>query len=260
MESVTAVLLDRSREPAGLKATIVASLALHAGVLAFLFLAPASWRLRAAAEEVGPVMTISLGGAPGPRSGGAAPLGGRPIQSTAPLANPARREPVRAPAARTPEMSLPKPGTKGVPQPVVKSGPDEAQGHTPTRGTEERAGSAFGETGAQGTGFGLSTGGGGTGGYLDVGAFCCPEYLSTMLDLIQRNWSSKQQVEGEALVRFTVLRNGQLTDVTVERSSGFTALDLTAQRAVLVTRQLPPLPGGFPDDHLTVHLVFQYRR
>jgi hypothetical protein len=29
---------------------------------------------------------------------------------------------------------------------------------------------------------------------------------------------------------------------------------------VITTRQLPPLPAQFTGDHLTVHLVFQYRR
>ena len=41
-------------------------------------------------------------------------------------------------------------------------------------------GTAVAETGAQGQGFGLSSGGGGDGGYLDVANFCCPEYLATM--------------------------------------------------------------------------------
>ena len=61
------------------------------------------------------------------------------------------------------------------------------------------AGSALAETGGQGHGFGLTTGGGGgPGGYLDVGNFCCPEYLETMRMLITRNWQSKQQVVGTA--------------------------------------------------------------
>ena len=41
---------------------------------------------------------------------------------------------------------------------------------------------------------------------------------------------------------------------------GYSALDLTAQRAIYTTRQLPPLPVAFPDATLTVHLNFQYQR
>jgi TonB family protein len=116
------------------------------------------------------------------------------------------------------------------------------------------------ETGAKGVGFGLTTGGGGVGGQLEVGDFCCPEYLTTMLQLIQRNWNSQQQVAGTAVVKFTVQRDGRLTDVQVTKPSGYFALDQTAQRALLMTRQLPPLPSQFTESQLTVHLIFQYER
>ena len=111
------------------------------------------------------------------------------------------------------------------------------------------------------TGFGLSTGGGGgTSGYLDVQNFCCPDYLATMIQLIQRNWNGRQSTPGATLMKFTIQRDGRLTDVELERSSGYFALDQTAQRSLLVTRQLPPLPGAFPEPSLTVHLTFQYER
>jgi TonB family protein len=61
------------------------------------------------------------------------------------------------------------------------------------------------------------------------------------------------------MVKYTIQRNGQITDVALEKSSGYTALDLTAQRALLVTRQLPPLPAAFTEPTLTVHLRFEYQ-
>jgi hypothetical protein len=45
----------------------------------------------------------------------------------------------------------------------------------------------------------------------------------------------------------------------VERTSGFMALDLAAERALLTTR-LPELPPQFPNPSLTVHLTFEYQR
>jgi TonB family protein len=108
-------------------------------------------------------------------------------------------------------------------------------------------------------GFGLSTGGGGAGGYLDVGNFCCPEYLTTMIQLVQRNWNSKQRIAAANMVKFTILRDGSLSGVELEQSSGYAALDLASQRALIVTRQLPPLPAAFPNESLTVHLRFQYQ-
>jgi hypothetical protein len=46
----------------------------------------------------------------------------------------------------------------------------------------------------------------------------------------------------------------------VARPSGYAALDFMAQRALLNTRQLPPLPAAFTEPSLTVHLVFEYQR
>jgi hypothetical protein len=51
---------------------------------------------------------------------------------------------------------------------------------------------------------GLSTGGSGATGYLDVANFCCPEYLSTMIQLIQRNWNGKQNVLGITRIKYTI--------------------------------------------------------
>jgi TonB family protein len=110
-------------------------------------------------------------------------------------------------------------------------------------------------------GFGLSSGGGsGSGSYLDVGDFCCPDYLTTMMDLIRRNWNERQEVSGGAVVKFTIQRDGRITDVSVTKQSGYDLLDLAAHRAVTGTRQLPPLPGAFTNPTLTVHLNFQYTR
>jgi TonB family protein len=116
------------------------------------------------------------------------------------------------------------------------------------------------QTAGRGFGQGLTSGGGGTGGYLDVADFCCPEYLATMLELIQRNWSSKQGAEGTSLMKFAIERDGRLVDIQVERSSGNTALDFFSQRSLMLTRQLPPLPAAYSQERLTVHLFFPYSR
>jgi TonB family protein len=135
----------------------------------------------------------------------------------------------------------------------------ESSGRTPTRGAEVRAGNAVAQTGGTGIGFGLSTGGGGTGGDIDIGDFCCPDYLQTMLQIIQRNWNSKQQVAGVSAVRFTIARDGTTRDVSVAKPSGYAMLDLTAQRAVAMSR-MPPLPGAYTNPTLTITLTFEYQR
>ncbi len=265
MDSVTAIVLERAHEPRSMRPMVAASIALHVLALALLMVRPDPFSSENE-DAARSLMTISLGNGGGPDAGGANTLGARPVQRAA-----AQPEPLRAPqapAARTPEMVLPsrvvkpRPGAKPAPErPAVRNAPEEAAGRTPTTGPEERFGSAMAETGGYEFGSGLTSGGGGgTGGYLDVGNFCCPDYLITMRRLIQSNWNARQGVEGSVVVKFVIQRDGRLTDVEVEERTGLPALDLTAERAIVMTRQLPPLPAPFPDRSLTVHLRFNYRR
>jgi len=258
MDAVSDILADRMRRPRGMNRTVAVSALAHAVLLTVFVLMPTLTPRESVERQV---MQISLGGAPGPQAGGMTPMGGRPVQAP-PLEQAPRRLPATAPAPKAPEMTVPTERSRPIPKPQspVKTAPPDASARTPTRGAEPQQGSAVAETGARGVGFGLTTGGGGTGGYLDVGNFCCPEYLNTMLQLIQRNWSSKQQVPGQTIVKFTILRDGRITGVEVERPSGFFALDQTAQRALLLTRQLPPLPTQYTENELTVHLIFRYER
>ena len=104
------VLHSRAGEPGGLSTMAVVSACAHVVLMGALLLAPGGW-LAPKTADVRPVMTISLGGgAPGPQNGGMTTAGGRAIQTQAPPEPPARREAVRPPAARTPEMVVPKPG------------------------------------------------------------------------------------------------------------------------------------------------------
>jgi protein TonB len=151
--------------------------------------------------------------------------------------------------------------TKAAAAPNVKQAPDEARGRTPTKGAEVRTGSAVAETGARGEGFGLSTGGGpGSGSTLDVADFCCPDYLVTMVERIRRTWNQQAETAGLVIVKFTIERDGKLTSISMDRSSGNPILDGAAQRAVIITRQLPPLPAAFPNPTLGVRLTFEYQR
>ena len=253
-DTIDHLLIARSREPEGLTRMVAWSVAAHVGIVVFFFYMPDSWRGQVDAEPR-TVMTISLGGAPGPRAGGMTPMGGRTVQAPP---EPARRAET-PPAAKPPEMALPTAKPRP-PRPRPERAPPDATGRTPSTGPEPQEGPARAETGTRGQGFGLTTGGGGgTGVQLDVGNFCCPEYLEQMMTLIQRNWQSKHGVAGTATMKFTITRGGAIEQVQVELPSGFYALDLAAQRALLLTR-LPELPTQFSNPTLTVHMRFEYSR
>jgi len=259
---VTDVLRGRMQEPAGLKRMISASVAVHLALAAALIVARGGLLRH---HDVPPtLMTISLGGSAGPENGGMTTLGGRPVQAVTPPEEAPTREAVRPPAAKTPEMTVPLPKAKPIKAtagPTVKQAPDEARGRTPTKGKEPAFGSAIADTGVRGQGFGLSTGGGaGSGSSLEItGDFCCPEYLSTMIARIRSAWNQDQGARGTSLIRFTIKRDGSITDASIFKPSGTVTLDTAALRAVRATRTLPPLPDAFPNPTLTMRLSFEYQ-
>ena len=255
MDAVSEVLAARIVKSDGLGSMLGWSAAAHLTLLTAVAFVPATW-WGAAEQEPEVILQISLGGAVGPRDGGLATLGGRAIQQLQPVETKRAIEPVRPPAARVPDMIEP---TKAPPRktPDNKIDAKDPRSRTPTKGAEVRKGSAVAETGGKGQGFGLSAGGGGVGATLDVASFCCPEYLATMLDLINRNWSSKQQAVGTTAMKFVIQRDGRIAAPTLERSSGNAGLDYLSQRAIQLTK-LPPLPAGYDQPALTVHLVFPY--
>jgi TonB family protein len=260
---VSDVLRDRMQEPGGLQRMVAVSAAAHAALFLALLLAPTGLFDSGRDASRRTVMTISLGGGVGgPESGGATSIGGRPVQVATPADAPKRPEPVRPPAAKAPEMTVPERGARRARQSAdVAQAPDDARGRTPTKGAEPAFGSAVAETGVRGQGFGLSTGGQeGSGSYLDVADFCCPDYLLTMVQRIRSNWNQSAGRAGDAMVQFTIDRSGRITNVMLEKQSGNPIADLNAQRAVLQTAQLPALPSAFPNPTLTVHLNFRYTR
>jgi TonB family protein len=253
--TVSDIIVARSRVNERLNTMIPWSIAAHIALFAFMILMPASWR---GAMDEGPhtVMTISLGGAPGPRNGGLTTMGGRTVQ--APPPEPVKKVVETPPAPKTPAMTLPTKNARVV-KTQTKEAPKEAIARTPSTG-QPQEGSTRVDTGARGQGFGLTSGGGGgTGVTVDTANFCCPEYLSQMVTLIQRNWDSKQPAAGSVIMKFTITRAGTIENVQVEQSSGFVAHELTAQRALLLTR-LPELPIQYPNSTLTVHMRFEYQR
>ena len=261
MKSTTDILRERAADQDSLARTYAISLAGHVVVIAVIMFWPAGFFSGSSNEVMADVMTISLGGPAGPSQGGQTALASRPVQELLPLIEASEPQWVQPPAPAPPDMTIPTPDAPrrmeaDVP---VESAPDEARGRTPTRGPELRPeGNALAETGAQGAGLGLSAGGLGSGGSLEVGDFCCPEYLGTMIDLIRQRWNNRQAVPGEVMMKFTIQRDGSITDIERETTSGYLALDQSAQRALLLTSSLPPLPTRFSEDHLIVHLKFEY--
>ena len=61
------------------------------------------------------------------------------------------------------------------------------------------------------------------------------------------------------MIMFVIRRDGSIVDIKAEQGNN-QLLNLAAQRAVVVTQRVPPLPAAFTPPQLTLHLVFQYQR
>src|SRR5215471_7295875 len=102
IESATDVIVARSHAQESWTPVVVASVIAHAlAVSTFIFMPAADFH-----DAPKTVMTISLGGAPGPRAGGMTPMGGRAVQEVAPPEAPKTRAEA-PPATKAAEMTLP---------------------------------------------------------------------------------------------------------------------------------------------------------
>jgi TonB family protein len=256
---VSDILIDRSREADGLNRMVIVSLVAHGVLLTAIVLMPAGWWSSPRAADETAMMISLAGGAPGPDSGGMTQISAAPVQSVAPDASPAVR-----PAPAKPEMVAPEPDVKVKPAPAkpVEKPADKSSSRKPTAGPEIKSGAARVPTQGVAVPFGglSSSGGAGFGETRIDGDFCCPDYIQTMNRLIYTNWNQHQGAAGLVEVKFTIRRDGMLTNVEVAKTSNNPLLDLESRRAVLVTQKLPPLPEQFDRPSLTVYMLFVYKR
>jgi protein TonB len=83
-------------------------------------------------------------------------------------------------------------------------------------------------------------------------------YLAILKEKIGSNWVRNYIGKGKVKVYFQIFKNGEIKNAIIEESSGNTGLDKLALRAVLNSSPLPPLPEGYAEDRLGIHLWFNY--
>ncbi len=89
-------------------------------------------------------------------------------------------------------------------------------------------------------------------------------YLARVQQLISSNWDAPPvDISARALtvtIRFRLHRDGAISGVMVEESSGNEYYDLAGKRAVLRTGQLPPFPQDVKEPHFDAHFTFAVGR
>jgi len=103
----------------------------------------------------------------------------------------------------------------------------------------------------------------GTGTVAGAGEADLASYLTRVDWKIQQHWvavGAAAAPETVVLVRFRVLRSGQVRDVELETSSGNTSLDNSALRAVRQSLPLPPFPNLLTEPSLDLRYRFVMER
>ena len=248
-ETVSEILAVRAMPETGFSRSVTGSIMVHFTGVVALFLAH---QYVLAHPQVAPkVMTITLGGSTGPRSTGMTSASARPEDEVAPQP---KHEPIKTASSQSNVMTLP---IKSEPK-LNRDLPLTAAPKPPTIGAQVRQGSSLAETGSTSQDKGLTVGGGaGSSARLEVDAtFCCTEYVKAMLQRIEAKWTKEIPGRGEATLRFVIQRDGKVSDITVEKSTG--TIYENQSLSALQQARIPPLPPEFKGDHLVIHLRFPY--
>ncbi len=258
------------------KTTLLLSVALHASLAAFILVQPAR---KGSGEMTYYVDLVNLGGggggsggrgggntvrpaAAGPAAAGDAALveekGGSVKNLTvekefkSPLRYPDRESRKRVEEEKMISVVRKEP-TVPRSEPVVPGTP----GTGLQTGISSGGGSGAGGGGTGGGGWGDGSGGG--------GYFPHAYYIDLLRNRISASWYNSLVAPGlrgkyVTGVHFIIRRDGRVSDLRVERSSGIDSLDLSARRAIENAAPFAPLPNDFTSQYLVVHFEFEWEK
>jgi TonB family protein len=125
------------------------------------------------------------------------------------------------------------------------------------------------KTGISSGGSGPGGGGPGSGGGFGPGSpgayFPYAYYVDLLRSRISSSWYSSLVAPGLkgkyiAGVYFIIQRDGKISNLRLENSSGIASLDLSARRAIENAVPFAPLPPDFPSQYLVVHFEFEWEK
>ena len=115
---------------------------------------------------------------------------------------------------------------------------------------------------SDGSGVGVGFGPDGYRGGSSAGNFPYQWYVHTVKTKLDSNWNVREGFSKRIYtqVAFTIRRDGMLTAIDIEESSGNEVFDRAAKRAVEMSSPCPPLPADFKESSLRVHVRFTVKR
>ncbi len=93
-------------------------------------------------------------------------------------------------------------------------------------------------------------------------------YIRTALAIIKKNWlplipeeaRPPANMQGETLIRFSILPDGKISAMHLDGSSQHSNIDRAAWGALTAVGQFPPLPTEFKGSHLELRINFLTNR
>jgi TonB family protein len=262
--AVDRVLAQRARRQGSgpWLAALAAAAGLHVLVTALFFFLPRIFHQPAPPLEFVPVTILPAAalGVPNPRR--AAP----PPPEPEPAAEEATPEPEPAPAPPDEELpALPAPEPEEPPKRPARETPArEPEPAPPARQPPAGDPGAGSERGSGESGERRGSPGGTRSGTTAFGSeivgvdpdFTYGYYLDRLLTLIEAQWQRPAVGDGvEAMIAFTIERDGRVSELEVAKSSGMNAFDLAALRAVQNAAPFPRLPASYRKNALGVNLI-----
>ena len=90
-------------------------------------------------------------------------------------------------------------------------------------------------------------------------------YGQQIQQLVAQKWhtgdvDARVQTAPIVIASFDLMRDGSIRNLRVVQQSGISALDYSAQRAILEASPFPPIPQGYPGDSAKVEFTFELKR
>jgi protein TonB len=160
----------------------------------------------------------------------------------------------KAPVKTTPTPKPPKPA----PVPKAAKTPDQPPPNAIPYGQGGRPSLSYGQfstgAGAAGIGFGDATFGTQYGWYVEaITRAISQNWLKSLVD-------TRLTRAPRVYVTFEIAKNGKISNLGIQQSSGIPSLDRSAQRAVLASDPLPGLPSDYRGSSVNVNFYFEYSR
>jgi protein TonB len=221
--------------------------------------------------------TINMGDPNGGRFGAVT------VNPVASIALPSHGGP-KNPVATDTESAVPVPVTKAKPAPKVTA-PDPTAIPIPSRSAKSRPSPAAAPpdkwrasqkdlanqlystagTRASTPDFALSGGGGVGVGTNSPFGNQFGAYADLLRNRVAQFWQTttvdpRLRTAPQVSVTFTLHRNGSVTGIRISQKSGISALDISAQRAIMDAAPFPQLPPQFPKNEAEIEFVFELKR